>query len=265
MAVTDNSATLASLVELLQGVEQCELFLDYQAVFDIGTGVVRGAEALIRWDHPTRGILPPSEFLAVAMTGGLGALITDVVLEEAVAQCAEWRIRGFDVPVSVNVSAAAFAGSDLPATVEAALEKYAVPPDRLTVEITEHACTHENRELRDTFTALSRMGVRLSLDDFGMGESSLSRLQQLHFDEVKIDRSFVSHVCNEPTDRNIVVFTTRLAHSLGMKVVAEGVETAEVLSALTELGPDLAQGYHLHRPSSPSEFPTLGAPEQLAG
>jgi EAL domain-containing protein (putative c-di-GMP-specific phosphodiesterase class I) len=265
LAVIDNSTSLASLVELLQAVEQGELFLDYQAVVDIGTGAVRGAEALIRWDHPTRGVLPPSEFLAMAMRGGLGGLVTDMVLEEAVAQCAEWRIRGFDVPVSVNVSAAAFAGNDLPASVDAVLTKYAVPPDRLTVEITEHACTHENRELRDTFTALARMGVRLSLDDFGMGESSLSRLQQLQFDEVKIDRSFVAHVCDEPTDRNIVVFITRLAHSLGMKVVAEGVETAEVLSTLTELGPDLAQGYHLHRPSSPSEFPTLGAQEQLAG
>jgi EAL domain-containing protein (putative c-di-GMP-specific phosphodiesterase class I) len=265
MAVTDNAASMASLVELLQGVEQRELFLEYQGVFDIDTGAVRGAEALIRWEHPDRGVLPPSEFLAVAMRGGLGGLITDLVLEEAVAQCAEWRISGYDVPISVNVSAAAFASRDLPGSVEKVLAKYGVPPDRLTVEITEHACTFENTELRETFTALARMGVRLSLDDFGMGESSLSRLQQLHFDEVKIDRSFVSHVCNEPTDRNIVVFTTRLAHSLGMKVVAEGVETAEVLSALTELGPDLAQGFHLHRPSSPSEFPTLGAPEQLAG
>ncbi|MEY2449689.1 MAG: diguanylate cyclase [Acidimicrobiaceae bacterium] len=261
----DNGASLASLVELLHGIEQRELFVDYQAVFDIGTGAVRGAEALVRWDHPTRGALPPGEFLAMAMRGGLGGLITDLVLEEAVAQCAEWRVRGYDVPVSVNVSAAAFAGTDLPATVASVLRRYDVPADRLTVEITEHACTFENTELRDTFTALARMGVRLSLDDFGMGESSLSRLQQLQFDEVKIDRSFVSHVCNEPTDRNIVVFTTRLAHSLGMKVVAEGVETAEVLGALNELGPDLAQGYHLHRPSSPSEFPTLGASEQLAG
>jgi EAL domain-containing protein (putative c-di-GMP-specific phosphodiesterase class I) len=261
----DNTASMASLVELLHGVEQRELFLDYQAVFDIGTGAVRGAEALIRWNHPERGVLPPSEFLAMAMRGGLGGIITDLVLEESVAQCAEWRIRGYDVPVSVNVSAAAFASSDLPATVEQVLDKYSVPADRLTVEITEHACTFENTELRDTFTALARLGVRLSLDDFGMGESTLSRLQHLHFDEVKIDRSFVSHVCDEPTDRNIVVFTTRLAHSLGMKVVAEGVETAEVLSALVQLGPDLAQGFHLHRPSGPGEFPALGAPERLAG
>ena len=263
MAVTENSASLASLMELLHGVEQRELFVEYQAVFDIGTGKVCGAEALIRWDHPQKGILAPSEFLGMAMRGGLGGLMTDVVLEEAIAQCAEWRILGHDVPVSVNVSAAAFVGSDLPGTIDQVLGRYGVPANRLTVEITEHACAFENAELRDTFTALARMGVRLSLDDFGMGQSSLSRLQQLHFDEVKIDRSFVAQVCDEPTDRNIVMFTTRLAHSLGMKVVAEGVETAEVLSALTELGPDLAQGFHLHRPSRPSEFPHLGAPERL--
>jgi EAL domain-containing protein (putative c-di-GMP-specific phosphodiesterase class I) len=252
-------------MELLHGVEQRELFVDYQAVFDLRTRSVCGAEALIRWKHPQRGILPPSEFLAMAMRGGLGGLITDLVLEEAVAQCAEWRMRGFDVPVSVNVSAAAFAGSDLPGTVDLVLHKFDVPANRLTVEITEHACNTENTELRDTFTALARMGVRLSLDDFGMGESSLSRLQHLQFDEVKIDRSFVSNVCNEPTDRNIVVFTSRLAHSLGMKVVAEGVETLEVLEALSELGPDLVQGFHLHRPSSPGAFPTVGASEKLTG
>ena len=263
MAVMDNSVSLASLMELLHGVEQRELFVDYQAVFDVGTGAVRGAEALIRWHHPQKGVLPPAEFLAMAMRGGLGGLITDVVLEEAVAQCAEWRILGYDVPVSVNVSAAAFAGSDLPGTIEKVLARYDVPPDRLTVEVTEHACEFANHALRDTFTALARMGVRLSLDDFGMGDSSLSRLQQLHFDEVKIDRSFIAHVCSEPTDRNIVMFTTRLAHSLGMKVVAEGVEDTDVLAAVSELGPDLAQGFHLHRPSSPGDFPCLGTPDRL--
>ena len=255
MVAIENTTSLASLVELLRGVEQRELFLDYQAVVDADTGAIRGAEALIRWDHPDRGPLAPSEFLGIAMRGGLGGRVTEFVLEEAVAQCAEWRLGGRDIPVSVNVSAAAFAGTDLSSTVSAVLSKYDVPPGHLTVEITEHACTFENTELRDTFTALARMGVRLSLDDFGMGESSLSRLQQLHFDEVKIDRSFVSHVCNEPTDRNIVTFTTTLAHSLGMKVVAEGVENAEVLAVLRDLGSDFVQGFHLHRPSRPCRFP----------
>lgn len=253
-AVADNSS-LGSVVGLLHAVEQRELFVEYQAVYEVGTGVVRGAEALVRWNHPQRGIVPPGDFLGLAGHGGVGRRITEFVLETAVTQCARWRREGRDIPVSVNVSAAAFAGRDLPIAVDRVLSRCHVPPDRLTVEITEHACAIENIELRDTFTTLARMGVRLSLDDFGMGESSLSRLQQLHFDEVKIDRSFVAHVCAQPTDRNIVLFTTRLAHSLGMKVVAEGVETAEVLDELQTLGPDLVQGFHLHRPSGPDSFP----------
>ncbi|MEY2433827.1 MAG: hypothetical protein QOC92_3552 [Acidimicrobiaceae bacterium] len=265
MAMTESGSSLGSVVELLQGVEQGELFVEYQALFDVETGSLQGAEALIRWEHPEHGVLPPAKFLTSAMRGGLGGLITDLVLEEAIGQCAAWRIQGSDIPVSVNVSAAAFASDDLPAVVAKTLDKYDVPPNRLTVEITEHACSYENTELRDTFTALSRMGVRLSLDDFGMGESSLSRLQQLHFDEVKIDRSFVSNVCSQPTDRNIVEFTSSLAHSLGMKVVAEGIETADVLDALRSLGPDLAQGFHLHRPSPPGDVANLGSPEQVAG
>jgi EAL domain-containing protein (putative c-di-GMP-specific phosphodiesterase class I) len=254
MAVTDNSS-FASLLELLEALEQDQLCVHYQGIFDIATGVTKGAEALVRWEHPERGLVPPNDFLGIALRGRLGPAITSFVLDEAVGQCARWRLQGRDIGVSVNVSAAAFAGSDLATEVTTVLERHGVPPDRLTVEITEHACTIANRELRDTFTALARMGVRLSLDDFGMGESSLARLQQLHFDELKIDRSFVSHVCSQPTDRNIVTFTTKLAHSLGMKVVAEGVETAEVLAELALLGPDHAQGYHLHRPARPEQFP----------
>jgi EAL domain-containing protein (putative c-di-GMP-specific phosphodiesterase class I) len=264
LAVTDNPS-IGSLVELLHGLEERQLFVDYQAVLDLHTGAVRGAEALVRWDHPERGVVGPGGFLSLAMKGGLGGLLTEFVLDEAIGQCAAWRIQGYDVPVSVNVSAADFAGDDLPATVANALGKHGVPADRLTVEITEHACTVANGELRDTFAVLARMGVRLSLDDFGMGESSLSRLQQLQFDEVKIDRSFVSNICDEPTDRYIVEFTSRLAHSLGMQVVAEGVETAAVLDALCELGPDWAQGFHLHQPTLPINFPTPSAPQDLAG
>jgi EAL domain-containing protein (putative c-di-GMP-specific phosphodiesterase class I) len=260
LAVIDNPS-IGSLVELLNGLDEGQLFVEYQGLFDVETGVLEGAEALVRWLHPERGIVPPTDFLGLAMKGGMGGLITEFVLDAAVGQCSAWRIQGFDVPVSVNVSAAAFTGDNLPATVANALDKHGVPPDRLTVEITEHACAVANAELRDTCTTLARMGVRLSLDDFGMGESSLSRLQQLQFDEVKIDRSFVSHVCHEPTDRNIVEFTSRLAHSLGMKVIAEGVETSDVLEALRELGPDCAQGFHLHRPSAAAEFTEL----RLAG
>jgi EAL domain-containing protein (putative c-di-GMP-specific phosphodiesterase class I) len=122
----------------------------------------------------------------------------------------------------------------------------------------------QNARLRSTVTALARMGVRLSLDDFGTGDSSLSRLQQLHFDEVKIDRSFLAHVTDEPTDRNIVEFATGLAHSLGMKVVAEGVESEESLATVTELGVDLVQGFLLHRPCGGDEFPSAHVLEPRA-
>ena len=260
-----DNPSIDSIVEVARGLQHDQLFVEYQAVFEVATGAVSGAEALVRWDHPERGILLPAAFLDVAMDGGLGALLTAHVLDAAIGQCAAWRIQGFDIPVSVNVSAVALAGDELPSVVAALIEKHQIPPNRLTVEITEHACAVENSHLRATFTALARMGVRLSLDDFGMGDSSLSRLQQLHFDEVKIDRSFVSDLCHEPTDRYIVEFTTRLAHSLGIKVVAEGVEAPEVLYALAEVGTDLAQGFHLHRPSAASDFPVTRLQERRAG
>jgi EAL domain-containing protein (putative c-di-GMP-specific phosphodiesterase class I) len=260
-----DSPSIGSIVELWHALENAQLFVEYQAVFDADTGSVRGAEALVRWDHPERGIVLPSAFLGFALRDGLGRALTEFVLHTAAGQCAAWRIQGFDIPVSVNVSAAALTAHELPSLVDGVLDRHGIPADRLTLEITEHVCEVENVHLRSTVTALARMGVRLSLDDFGTGDSSLSRLQQLHFDEVKIDQSFVAHVTDEPTDRNIVEFATRLAHSLGMKVVAEGVESAEVLAAVTELGADLVQGFHLHRPCGPDEFPSTRLQERPVG
>lgn len=260
----DNSS-VGSIVELWSAVESGELFVEYQAVFDVVTGSVRGAEALVRWNHPDKGVVLPSAFLAYALRDGVGRALTEFVLNSAAGQCAAWRIQGYDVPVSVNVSAAALLSHDLPTLVETVLDRHGIPADRLTLEITEHACEVQNAHLRSTVTTLARMGARLSLDDFGMGDSSLSRLQQLHFDEVKIDRSFVSHVTTEPTDRNIVEFAVRLAHSLGMRVVAEGVENNEVLAAVAELGSDLVQGFLLHRPCHPDAFPCAHPQERQVG
>ena len=260
-----DNPSVGSIVELWSALEHGELFVEYQAVFDVVTGSVRGGEALVRWDHPERGVVLPSAFLAYALRDGLGRALTEFVLHTAASQCAAWRIQGFDIPVSVNVSAAALLAHDLPSLVDSVLERHGIPADRLTLEITEHACDVQNSHLRSTVTTLARMGVRLSLDDFGMGDSSLSRLQQLHFDEVKIDRSFVANVTTEPTDRNIVEFAIRLAHSLGMKVVAEGVEANEVLAAVSELGTDLVQGFLLHRPCGPDQFPSVRLQERQVG
>lgn len=260
-----DSPSIGSIVELWHALERGELFVEYQAVFDAETGTVRGAEALIRWDHPEHGIVPPSAFLAFALRDGLGGALTEYVLHTAASQCAAWRIQGFDIPVSVNISASALLADDLPALVGTVIDRHGIPADRLTIEITEHACEVQNAQLRANVSALARMGVRLSLDDFGTGDSSLSRLQQLHFDEVKIDRSFVEDITNEPTDRNIVEFAIRLAHSLGMKVVAEGVEGEAVLAAVTELGCDLVQGFFLHRPSHPDQLPCARPQERPVG
>jgi EAL domain-containing protein (putative c-di-GMP-specific phosphodiesterase class I) len=262
--MSDNPS-VGSIVEVWHALEHEQLFVEYQAVFDVETGAVRGGEALVRWNHPEHGVVLPEAFLGFALRDGLGRALTEFVLHTAAGQCAAWRIQGFDIPVSVNVSAAALTAHDLPALVEGALDRHGIPADRLTLEITEHACEVQNARLRSTVTALARMGVRLSLDDFGTGDSSLSRLQQLHFDEVKIDRSFVAHVTDEPTDRNIVEFATGLAHSLGMKVVAEGVESEESLATVTEMGVDLVQGFLLHRPCAPEEFPSAHLLEHRAG
>jgi EAL domain-containing protein (putative c-di-GMP-specific phosphodiesterase class I) len=258
VAVPDSTegTSLGTAVALLEAIEHYQLFCQYQAVFDLRRRAVCGVEALIRWDHPRHGVLGPADFLPPDMSGGLGGALTCYVLDQAIGQCAAWQAAGIDVPVAVNVSPGRLVDDLVPARVAALLADRGVAPDRLTVEVTEQRCGVDPDAIRHSLTTLARLGVRLSLDDFGIGESTLSRLQQLHFDEVKIDRSFVRDMGHEPTDRNIVSFASQLAHSLGMQVVAEGVESAEALALLTAMGVDRAQGFHLHRPA-PAEEVTL--------
>jgi EAL domain-containing protein (putative c-di-GMP-specific phosphodiesterase class I) len=246
--VTEETS-LTTAVDLLSAIEAQQLLLHYQGIFDTATGTLVGAEALVRWEHPDLGVLPPARFLPADMAGGLGWALTNFVLEEALRQCGEWRRRGTPIGISVNLSPGRLADQVLPDRIEALLQREHLPASALTVEITEHRCNIDPIGIRDALVALSRLGVRLSLDDFGTGESSLSRLRHLHFDEIKIDRQFVSGMTCDPTKRHIVRFTTELAHELGSRVVAEGVETDAELAAITELGVDLAQGYLLHRPA----------------
>src|SRR4051794_10012892 len=259
MAISEGNVSLQMAVDLLDGLEHNALFLAYQPVYDLKAGRPCGVEALLRWRHEDRGVLLPGAFLPPDPGTGLGAAITDFVLEEAIAQCSEWRLGGLDVGVSINVWPGRLVDDSVPKAVLALLGRFDVPAHFLTIEVTEQASSIDASAVRDTFTALSRIGVRLSLDDFGLGDSSLSRLQQLHFDELKIDRSFVSNAGSEPTDRNIIEFATQLAHSLGIQVVAEGVETAEVLELLRDLDVDFAQGFHLQRPTSPADIADLFA------
>jgi EAL domain-containing protein (putative c-di-GMP-specific phosphodiesterase class I) len=257
MALSDGSVSLQLAMDLLDGLERGTIFLAYQPVYELRTGRPFGVEALLRWQHDTRGVLLPGSFLPPDLGTGIGNAITDFVLNEAVAQCSEWRVAGHDIGVSVNVWPAGLTDDVVPQTITDLLRRYDVPADRITIEVTEQACSIDPSAVREAFTTLARIGVRLSLDDFGLGDSSLSRLQQLHFDELKIDRSFVTDAMTEPTDRNIVEFATRLAHSLGIQVVAEGVESAEVLALLTDLEVDFAQGYHMQRPTDPAAIAAL--------
>lgn len=246
---------LGSPVDLLHEIEDARISVHYQGLFAAGSRALSGAEALVRWDHAEFGLLTPASFLPADMSGALGWTLTNFVLEEAVRQCAAWRRGGLELGVSVNISPGRLADDVLPNHIARMLVRENLPPSALTVEITEHRCSIDPDGIRRALVALARLGVRISVDDFGTGESSLARLRQLHFDEIKIDRQFVANAASDPTDRNIVRFATHLAHELGSKVVAEGVETEEAFAAVGAVGVDLVQGYLLHRPAPPSAVP----------
>jgi diguanylate cyclase (GGDEF)-like protein len=244
---------LALLGELRRALDNDELVLHFQPKVALESGSAIGVEALIRWQHPERGLLGPGDFLAIAERTGLIADITRWVLDAAVRQCGEWRREGIDMPVAVNLAAANIVDSTLPDAVAEALRRWDVPGDRLECEISEDTVMGDPRRATDVLERLRALGVRLSLDDFGTGHSSLSYLKRLPLDEVKIDRSFVIGMADDASDAAIVRSTIDLARHLGLAVVAEGVETAEVLDVLASLDCDVAQGFLLSRPLPAAE------------
>jgi EAL domain-containing protein (putative c-di-GMP-specific phosphodiesterase class I) len=223
------------------------LDLHFQPLVDARTGAVRGAEALLRWTRDGVNV-PPDRFLPAVERSALMAPLTDYILDKALAQAATWNGLG----VSVNLATANLAEPDLPARVIAALRRHAIPPSRLTLEITETAAIEDSVMAETVLAELDRQGIALSVDDFGTGHSSMLRLARFPIREVKIDRSFVSEM--HTSQRPIVATTIGLAHALGLRVVAEGIEDEGTLQALRELGCDLAQGYHLSRPLTAAGF-----------
>jgi diguanylate cyclase (GGDEF)-like protein len=245
---------LALLGELRAGLEGDELELHYQPKVALGSGEVIGAEALVRWRHPQRGLLMPGDFVSLAERSGLIGDLTRTVLDKALAQCAAWRADGIDLPVAVNLAAANVVDVELPAAVAVLLERHGLPADRLECEISEDTMMADPQRAADVLQRVRALGVRLSLDDFGTGRSSLAYLKQLPLDDVKIDRSFVASMADDADDAAIVGSTIELARSLGLGVVAEGVETEQVLHRLTALRCDVAQGYFLSRPLPAAEL-----------
>jgi diguanylate cyclase (GGDEF)-like protein len=245
---------LSLMSELRQAVERDELTLHYQPKVDLATGEVRHVEALVRWEHATRGFVSPDRFVPFAEQTGYIKAITRWVAGRALAQCAEWRARGIALDVSINVSARDLPGGELPEVFAALLARHQLDPSCVWIEITESAVMHDAALSLQTLEQLHALGIRLSIDDFGTGYSSLAYLKRMPVDEIKIDRSFVMGMDQDPDDETIVRSTIDLGHNMGLVVVAEGVENAAAMARLRALGCDLAQGYHLSRPLAPDRL-----------
>jgi EAL domain-containing protein (putative c-di-GMP-specific phosphodiesterase class I) len=226
-----------------------ELVLHYQPKIDIASRRLIGVEALLRWIHPTRGMVPPNEFIGLAEDRGLIVPIGRWVIQAACRQIRDWCNAGLQAPsVAVNLSVRQLASDSLIEDFERALAQFGVAPSQLQIELTESALMTDPERALQLLQDLKRLGLEIAIDDFGTGYSSLSYLKRFPADTVKIDRSFIRGLPSDADDVAITQAVIAMAHSLGLSVVAEGVETAEQLSLLRDLRCDQAQGYHLGRP-----------------
>jgi diguanylate cyclase (GGDEF)-like protein len=245
---TSTRAQLTLLGELRQAIANDEIVLHYQPKVGLARNELQGVEALARWQHPTRGLLAPGAFIPAAESTGLIVPLTMRVLDLAISQAAVWQARGHALPVAVNLSPRCLADAELTGQIMGMLDHHDVPANLLKLEITENTLAHDPERALSTLTALHAEGVQISIDDFGTGYSSMSYLKRLPVDELKVDQSFVGGMLAHTEDDVLVRSVIELGHSLGLTVVAEGVEDALTLEMLAAAGCDLAQGYHLGRP-----------------
>jgi diguanylate cyclase (GGDEF)-like protein/PAS domain S-box-containing protein len=243
-----NPARLLLLHDLRQAPEQEQLLLHYQPKVEMKSGAIHQVEALIRWQHPQRGILPPDDFLPLAEESGLIKPLSQWVLNEAIRQCRVWDRDGIHLRVAVNLSMRDLQDTQLPQRIAGLLTAWGLDPVSLEVEVTETAIAADMEKTRQSLADLHQMGVRIAIDDFGTGYSSLAHLRQLPVDTVKIDKSFVHGLTKNDNDTAIVRATIELGHDLGLQVVAEGVEDQATWDTLAALGCDLVQGYLISHP-----------------
>jgi diguanylate cyclase len=239
---------LGLLVELRRAIEQDELTLHFQPKTDLRTGDLEGVEALVRWQHPTRGLLPPGAFIPLAESTGLMQPLTEWVLRHAIAEAARWHDSGLMIAVAVNVSPRSLLDRDLPRTMLRLFADAGLPAHLLELEITETAIMTDPTRANLLLRELQAMGVRVAIDDFGVGYTSLAYLKSLPVHTLKIDRCFVAEMLHSEKDLAIVESVINLGHKLGLTVLAEGIETEEVLDRLKRLRCDQGQGFHLGRP-----------------
>jgi diguanylate cyclase len=239
---------LALLGELRRAIEQQQLVLHYQPKVDAHTGELLGVEALVRWQHPEQGLIPPGDFIPLAERTGLIGPLTDYVLDAALHQCHRWRQAGHELAIAVNVSARSLLDLAFPDQVAGLLARWELPARLLVVEITESTIMADPTHALEILGRLNTMGVQIAIDDFGTGYSSMAHLKTLPVQELKIDRSFVSQMTSNSRDAVIVRSTVDLGRNLGLRVVAEGVEDGVTLRELDALGCDAIQGYYISRP-----------------
>lgn len=247
---------LTMVSDLRKAMEKGQLLLHYQPKIDMRTGMLCGAEALVRWQHPERGFMPPDSFIPVAEQSGFIAPLTAWVLNEAVKECARWQRLGIKIPIAVNLSVRNLHDPKITETILSTLDKHGLDHKALIVELTETAVMTDAERAYNVLTALEQEGVRVSVDDFGTGYSSLANLKKLPVHEIKIDRSFVMDMKEDNNDAVIVRSTIDLAHNMGLKVIAEGVENQETWDLLCVLNCDMAQGYFMSRPIPAADFVT---------
>lgn len=240
--------------ELRNALDRNRMVLCYRPRIDIASHRLIGVEALVRWQNPFYGLVPPNEFISLAEQTGLIRQLTRWVLGKSVRQLVAWSQDGLDISLAMTLSPRNLHEEDLAATVSRILKENPVAPGRLTLEITKNAIMLEPGRLLDALRQLKETGVRLAIDDFGAGYSSLAYLKDLPVDELKIDKSFIDRLVDEDNDAVIVRSTIDLAHNLGLNVVAEGVEGEPQMRCLEALGCDVAQGLYISRPLPASEF-----------
>jgi EAL domain-containing protein (putative c-di-GMP-specific phosphodiesterase class I) len=245
---------LEDVAQLRRALEADELVLHYQPKLALPSGAVDGVEALVRWQHPTRGLLYPNAFIELAESAGLMAELTRRVIDLALAQSRAWRDRGRMLTMAVNVSPSNLVDERFPDEVAALLATHGMPSQSLVLEVTEGLLMEDRERAVRVLGRLRDAGVGVAIDDYGTGYSSLAYLASLPVTELKLDRTFVAAMTGSPRAESIVTSTLQLAHALGLVLVAEGAEDQDTVDALAALGCDLVQGYHLSRPLPPEQL-----------
>jgi EAL domain-containing protein (putative c-di-GMP-specific phosphodiesterase class I) len=251
---TTTAIEQAMAVEIRGAIERGEFEIHYQPKLHLRSGLMTRAEALVRWHHPDRGLLLPAAFIPAAeRTGAIDAL-TDWILDHVMQQIVEWHAAGAPVHVAVNISPKSLLDQALPAKMQTLLDKWKIDPRFVKIEITEAPVVADPANALGIITMLQSIGLRLALDDFGVGYSSLTYLRQLPVDEIKIDESLITSITTSEADEAMVRAILEIGRQLGRQVCAEGVENAETWRRLRDMGCDLAQGYWISRPLPAAEL-----------